>query len=150
MRRWADEAAGSISRCADDIGVAGIPVCAGVWRWQGEIDIVVKGGNYGWRCREGLHAFGSQTGCPTSGFIDPVAEYDHGLGVSITGGHVYRTKATAIQGLVGGGDWADYLRPCSVGVAGRAFMTPIASFEVVAAGFGLLLPVASSATGAGD
>lgn len=77
----------------------------GQGNWE-EVDIVVKGGNYGWRCREGRHTFGSQTGCPTSGFIDPVAEYDHGLGVSITGGYVYRgPQTTALRGRYIFGDY---------------------------------------------
>jgi len=64
-----------------------------------EVDVVQKGGNYGWRCREGLHPFGSQTGCPTTGLIDPVAEYDHSVGQSITGGYVYRgTQTTTLSG----------------------------------------------------
>jgi len=73
--------------------------------WE-EVDIVVKGGNYGWRCREGRHTFGNQTGCPTSGLIDPVAEYDHSLGVSITGGYVYRgPQTTALRGRYVFGDF---------------------------------------------
>jgi uncharacterized repeat protein (TIGR03806 family) len=66
----------------------------------------VKGGNYGWRCREGMHSFGSQTGCPTSGMIDPVAEYDHSLGNSITGGYVYRgPQSTSLRGRYVFGDF---------------------------------------------
>ena len=77
----------------------------GQGNWE-EVDIVVKGGNYGWRCREGLHNFGSQTGCATSGFVEPVAEYDHGLGVSITGGYVYRgPQTTALRGRYVFGDF---------------------------------------------
>ncbi|HZF17156.1 MAG TPA: PQQ-dependent sugar dehydrogenase [Steroidobacteraceae bacterium] len=71
-----------------------------------EVDIVQRGGNYGWRCREGLHAY-DMTGCPSSGFIDPVAEYTHADGQSITGGYVYRgTQATT---LVGRYIFADYV-----------------------------------------
>ena len=66
--------------------------------WE-EVDLVQRGGNYGWRCREGLHPFGSQANCPTSGFVDPVAEYDHSIGQSITGGYVYRgPQTTALRG----------------------------------------------------
>jgi uncharacterized repeat protein (TIGR03806 family) len=73
--------------------------------WE-EVDIIVKGGNYGWRCREGMHSFGSQTGCPTSGMIDPVAEYDHSLGNSITGGYVYRgPQSTSLRGRYVFGDF---------------------------------------------
>lgn len=48
------------------------------------------GQNYGWDCREGLHAFES-TGCSGLTFTDPIAEYGHGNGdCSVTGGYVYR------------------------------------------------------------
>lgn len=71
-----------------------------------EVDIVQSGGNYGWRCREGFHPY-DMTGCPSTGFIDPVAEYDHTVGQSITGGYVYRgTQATT---LVGRYLFADYV-----------------------------------------
>jgi uncharacterized repeat protein (TIGR03806 family) len=59
--------------------------------WE-EIDRVTVGGNYGWRCREGAHAFNSTCGGAT-GLIDPVAEYSHAEGSSITGGFVYRGSA---------------------------------------------------------
>jgi len=55
-----------------------------------EVDVVTRGGNYGWPLREGLHAFSSTS---TTGLIDPVAEYDHTEGISITGGYVYRGSA---------------------------------------------------------
>jgi glucose/arabinose dehydrogenase len=57
--------------------------------WE-EIDVIVRGGNYGWDVREGAHCFEPASGCPTAGLTDPVAEYDHGMGFSITGGYVYR------------------------------------------------------------
>jgi uncharacterized repeat protein (TIGR03806 family) len=55
-----------------------------------EIDVVERGGNYGWDTREGGHCFEPATGCATAGLIGPVAEYDHAVGSSITGGYVYR------------------------------------------------------------
>lgn len=66
--------------------------------WE-EVDRVVRGGNYGWRCREGAHAYNASCGPNAATAIDPVAEYDHSQGVSITGGHVYR--GSAIPGLAG-------------------------------------------------
>jgi uncharacterized repeat protein (TIGR03806 family) len=68
-----------------------------------EVDLVTRGGNYGWRCREGAHVFNDHTAAscgPNIGSsIEPVAEYDHTRGFSITGGVVYR--GTAIPGLAG-------------------------------------------------
>jgi glucose/arabinose dehydrogenase len=49
-----------------------------------------KGGeNYGWRIKEGTRLTGLDL-LPTTPLVDPVHEYDHSLGESITGGYVYR------------------------------------------------------------
>lgn len=72
--------------------------------WE-EVDIIVKGGNYGWNVREGTHPF--EDGTPaTEPLIDPVAEYPRNLGVSVTGGYVYRGEA--ISGLQGAYLYGDY------------------------------------------
>ncbi len=65
-----------------------------------EIDVVVSGGNYGWPIKEGTFLFdmnGDGPGFTTAdspgapaGLIDPIAQYDHDEGVSVTGGFVYR------------------------------------------------------------
>ncbi|WP_337866042.1 PQQ-dependent sugar dehydrogenase [Ignavibacterium sp.] len=55
--------------------------------WE-EIDIITNGGNYGWRCYEGNHPFNT-SGCSGT-YIFPVWEYSHTLGISVTGGYVYR------------------------------------------------------------
>ena len=79
--------------------------------WE-EIDIITRNGNYGWRIREGAHCFNPSSGCQTAGLIDPVAEYSHSVGQSITGGYVYRGAQTTelfgrymfadfVSGLVG-------------------------------------------------
>jgi glucose/arabinose dehydrogenase len=65
-----------------------------------EVDVVVAGGNYGWPIKEGTFLFddgGDGPGFTTddspgspAGLIDPVAQYDHDEGISVTGGFVYR------------------------------------------------------------
>jgi glucose/arabinose dehydrogenase len=47
------------------------------------------GANFGWNYREGAHPY---EGSPPEGLqlVEPVAEYDHSVGVSVTGGVVYR------------------------------------------------------------
>ncbi len=55
-----------------------------------EIDLIHRGGNYGWNRREGLHPFGAQGTGPRTDFIEPIWEYDHEVGKCIIGGHVYR------------------------------------------------------------
>lgn len=73
--------------------------------WE-EVDIIVNGGNYGWRCYEGTHEYNT-AGCgPASDYIMPVAEYGRTEGYSITGGYVYR--GTAIAALNGNYVFTDY------------------------------------------
>jgi glucose/arabinose dehydrogenase len=48
------------------------------------------GENYGWNLREGSHPFSSET---TEGLTDPVAEYSHEFGCSVTGGVVIRSPS---------------------------------------------------------
>ena len=55
-----------------------------------EIDIIVKGGNYGWNIMEGTLCFSPPSNCNTSGLIPPIHEYGRDLGISVTGGYVYR------------------------------------------------------------
>jgi len=59
-----------------------------------EINIVHKGGNYGWKIKEGDFLFdpeGTQNGLlfEDAGLIDPVAQYDHDDGLSVIGGYLY-------------------------------------------------------------
>jgi len=70
-----------------------------------EIDDVVRGGNYGWRIREGAHCLDLEHplddsfGCPTTAadgppLIDPVVEYSHkDVGIAVVGGFVYQGSA---------------------------------------------------------
>jgi glucose/arabinose dehydrogenase len=85
--------------------------------WE-EINIVVKGGNYGWPVREAFHHF--KPGPEGARYIEPVIEYahrpdqakqtkfgDHGLGLSVTGGYVYRGKQfPALRGVYVYADYA--------------------------------------------
>jgi glucose/arabinose dehydrogenase len=71
-----------------------------------EIDKVVRGGNYGWRCKEGTLDTGLACGTPSVPLTPPVAEYAHPDGLAVTGGYVYR--GTAIPGLVGRYVFGDY------------------------------------------
>jgi glucose/arabinose dehydrogenase len=74
--------------------------------WE-EIDIIERGGNYGWNPREGRHEFaGVKPGAAPARFIDPVAEYGRSEGVSVTGGFVYRGER--LPGLRGVYLYADY------------------------------------------
>ena len=57
-----------------------------------EIDHIVAGGNYGWNLREGLHPFGAKGVGPRKDLIEPIWEYHHDVGKSLTGGCVYRGK----------------------------------------------------------
>ncbi|MEX2124030.1 MAG: PQQ-dependent sugar dehydrogenase [Woeseia sp.] len=56
--------------------------------WE-EVDRVEISENYGWNDREGAHCFEPPTNCATDS-VDPITEYSHDLGSSITGGYVYR------------------------------------------------------------
>jgi glucose/arabinose dehydrogenase len=73
-----------------------------------EVDLIVKGGNYGWNPREGLHAFDKgKPGTAGAVYLDPIAEYPHDQGVSVTGGFVYRGgKWPSLQGVYLYADYA--------------------------------------------
>ncbi len=82
-----------------------------------EIDLVTKGGNYGWNVKEGTHCFNTdndlteRASCPATDsaghpLIDPVIELVNlanpkggGIGIAVVGGFVYR--GTAISSLQG-------------------------------------------------
>jgi glucose/arabinose dehydrogenase len=71
-----------------------------------EVNRVVRGGNYGWRCFEGTLQTSLNCGTPATPLLPPVAEYIHPTGQSVVGGFVYH--GTAIPGLVGRYVFADY------------------------------------------
>jgi glucose/arabinose dehydrogenase len=83
--------------------------------WSGEVGqdlleevlVIEKGGNYGWSAREGTQAFGNQDPNQTAALVDPVWEYDHQVGKSVTGGRVYRGKQLPV--LSGKYVYADYV-----------------------------------------
>jgi uncharacterized repeat protein (TIGR03806 family) len=108
-------------RCTGGTGAANCPEIYAYgfrnpWRWsfdrvsnelwlndvgQGaleEVDRVVLGGNYGWRCFEGTNPFNSTCGSNPNP-LPPIAQYGRSLGFSTTGGVVYR--GSAIPNLVG-------------------------------------------------
>lgn len=64
--------------------------------WE-EVDVVTRGGNYGWRVMEGTHCFNPALSCRTAGLVPPVIEYYHDAGrCSVIGGAVYRGRAVPI------------------------------------------------------
>jgi glucose/arabinose dehydrogenase len=83
--------------------------------WE-EVDLVTKGGDYGWSVREGAHHF--KPGPVGARYIDPVIEYphkpslqaqamfpDHSIGLCVIGGYVYRGKKyPALDGVYIYGD----------------------------------------------
>ena len=71
-----------------------------------EIDIVQKGGNYGWNVMEGLHCFNPAMGCDMAGLMLPIAEYGHSEGTAVIGGYVYR--GPAIPALAGSYVFGDF------------------------------------------
>ena len=61
--------------------------------WE-EIDIIERGGNYGWNILEGNHCFRPRDDCDREGTIPPVWEYPlDGRPCSVIGGYVYRGDA---------------------------------------------------------
>jgi CubicO group peptidase (beta-lactamase class C family) len=82
--------------------------CADVGQdlWE-EIDLITKGGNYGWNIREGVHKFGPKGVEPRADLIEPIWDYHHNTGKSITGGHVYRGQK--VPQLDGCYVYADYV-----------------------------------------
>jgi quinoprotein glucose dehydrogenase len=85
--------------------------------WE-EVDLIVKGGNYGWCVREGAHHF--KPGPEGAKYIEPVMEYphkpdllsqsmfpNHSIGMCIIGGYVYRgQKYPSLQGVYLYADYA--------------------------------------------
>jgi glucose/arabinose dehydrogenase len=70
-----------------------------------EVDLVIRGGNYGWDCFEGFAEF--EGGCGTEGFQPPRAVYSlAGEECAVTGGYVYR--GSALPELVGNYIYADF------------------------------------------
>jgi glucose/arabinose dehydrogenase len=96
---------------------------AGQNRWE-EIDLVRRGGNYGWNVKEGTHCFDAtnptvdRPSCPSAmpdgtPLIDPVIEYANaaqgptGVGAVVVGGVVYRGhRVKALDGRYIFGDWS--------------------------------------------
>ena len=75
--------------------------------WE-EVIVVRKGGNYGWSGREGSHAFGNRSPEKNASTpLEPVWEYDHQIGKSITGGRVY--NSSRLPQLTGKYLYADYV-----------------------------------------
>lgn len=75
--------------------------------WE-EISIVPGPGvNLGWRPREGRHCFPPGKDCTSEGFHDPIYEYGHDEGRSITGGFVATGDAApGLQGRYVFGDFS--------------------------------------------
>jgi glucose/arabinose dehydrogenase len=74
-------------------------------KWE-EIDVIQKGGNYGWRIKEGREELHPVPRPPK--MIDPIYQYNHnGTSASVTGGYVYRGKA--IPSMVGFYIFGDYV-----------------------------------------
>jgi glucose/arabinose dehydrogenase len=64
-----------------------------------EVDIVQKGGNYGWSTMEATHCFNPSSNCNMTGLTLPIAEIPHPEGEAVLGGFIYHGSALAsLQG----------------------------------------------------
>ncbi len=72
-----------------------------------EVNLIVRGGNYGWKVKEGLHSFDPKAAQTGKHLIDPITEYFHSEGRSITGGAV--SRGGALPDYEGAYFYADYV-----------------------------------------
>jgi glucose/arabinose dehydrogenase len=96
--RWSFDRGGTNQLWAGDVGQNNIE----------EVDVVVKGGNYGWRVYEGNSCTNNDPAlCTPANYSAPVFQYNHTGGrCSITGGFVYRGNRGALpQGSYIYGDY---------------------------------------------
>jgi glucose/arabinose dehydrogenase len=118
-------------RMSFDMGGSGMLIAsdAGQNLWE-EVDVITRGGNYGWNVKEGTHCFStanpdvSPAECPDSvdpdadhpdagaPLLDPVIEYANhhqpgGIGAVVVGGYVYRgDDIPQFRGRYIFGDWS--------------------------------------------
>lgn len=84
-----------------------------------EVNIIERGGNYGWRRMEATHCFDytkpddHPASCDKTDLIEPILEYnnctakpDGCKGISVTGGYVYRGAHEPWKGKYIFGDWS--------------------------------------------
>ena len=121
-----------------------------------EVNLVVAGGNYGWPVKEGTWLF-DNNGPTAKGYasdnspgvpedmIDPIAQYDHDEGISITGGYVYRGDLLPdFDGQYVFGDWTmiggeimgRFLQMSPTGELAEIVPSNIEGNEMVITGFG--------------
>ena len=137
--RWSfDRASGEL--WVGDVG-------QGMWE---EVDIVEKGGNYGWKIREGAHCrYTTDPPCNGDGsLIDPIFDYEHDFGFtgtgSVIGGYVYRgAKYPELTGMYFFGDFSSN----RVYQLERDPLTNKASAKVFAEGIALLASFAEDLAG---
>jgi glucose/arabinose dehydrogenase len=91
----------SFDRANGDLWLADV----GQNAWE-EVDRIQPGVNYGWNHREGRHCYPPGTASCPGDFVDPLVEYSHSEGISITGGFVYR--GTVLAQLVGHYIYGDF------------------------------------------
>lgn len=133
--RMSFDAGGQLGLIAADVGQNS---------WE-EVNVITKGGNYGWNRLEGTHCFDpdnpnehpAQCSDQSNGakLINPVLEYPNlktrsaGKGLSVTGGYVYRGSAIPqLQGMYVFGDWSTQFQVPD----GRLFMAkPVAQADAM-------------------
>ena len=94
----------SFDRATGDLWIGDV----GQNAWE-EVDFEpanTPGRNYGWRRMEGLVCFNPSSGCNDGTLTLPIHVYSHALGISITGGYVFRDPT--VPALIGLYIFADY------------------------------------------
>lgn len=111
-----------------------------------EVDVVQRGGNYGWSIVEGDRCYRPAQGCNRDGLTPPLASYDHGGGrCSITGGVVYRGRR--VPEIAGAYLYADF---CSGDVWAIRADAPAAPATPVRIASGVANLAAFGVDGAGE
>jgi glucose/arabinose dehydrogenase len=117
-------------------------------RWE-EVNYEPRGRggrNYGWRNREGAHDNVTTLPPAFTPLVDPIHEYDHTAGGSITGGYVYRGASTAFRGRY---FFADFIRSrvwsmaLTIGPGGEAAASDVREHTAELGGSSELANVAS-------
>ena len=105
----------SFDRATGDLWIGDV----GQGSWE-EIDRLAPsagGSNLGWNRVEGRHCYQGRA-CDPAAYVQPVTEYSHAEGCSVTGGHVYR--GTRWPAMAGTYLFADY---CTGSIWGIASVT---------------------------